>query len=144
MSSNTGPGHGAMSQSFAGPRTAETTIRACDSRARKRVVYESKTNRLRVVLPLPTLPSSASEDTGSGTSLSSQHWPIYVGHYVLYYEGLSHSVYMYLPIISRIRYNIVCTVRSEYTIPVEHGPLYYGHCTLCRDGKNLKSFNLKL
>ena len=55
----------------------ETVVRACDSRVRKRLIYTSRTSKVRVIMP-PT------------TAFTRQPRPAQpvIAYYVLYFEGI--------------------------------------------------------
>lgn len=55
----------------------ETVVRACDSRLRKRLIYTSRTSRVRVVMPLTA-------------AFTRQRRPVdpVIGYYMLHYQGI--------------------------------------------------------
>jgi len=59
----------------AAPR--ETVVRACDSRVRKRLVYTSRSSKVRVIMPL----------TAAFARQQRPEQPV-VGYYLLYFEGI--------------------------------------------------------
>ena len=63
----------------------ETVVRACDSRVRKRLIYTSRTNKLRVIMPLAT----------AGTATAARPSQPVRGHYLLYFQGIQSSVFMF-------------------------------------------------
>jgi len=77
-------------QSVDGDITArETLVRACDSRVRKRLIYTSRTSKVRVVMPL----------TAAATRRPSQQ-PV-IGHYLLHFAGTRHHSCVSSPAESR-------------------------------------------
>jgi len=59
----------------AAPR--ETVVRACDSRVRKRLVYTSRSSKVRVIMPL----------TAAFARQQRPEQPV-IGYYLLYFEGI--------------------------------------------------------
>jgi len=62
----------------------QTVVRACDSRVRKRLIYTSRTSKVRVIMPL----------TAAFTRQSRPAQPV-IGYYLLYFEGIEH-IYLLL------------------------------------------------
>ena len=58
----------------------QSVVRACDSRVRKRLIYTSRTSKVRVIMPI----------TAAFTRQPRHAQPV-IGYYLLYFEGIELS-----------------------------------------------------